>query len=522
MVNLDKKLFNAFFTSTAADFQYTLCDYIMENGCLSFTFWTCEGNICEPALGEKGGSGISMDIFDLGYSGDAVTVPMMEIQYFDEAFSVHTALFFKSSNRVLGVVTFHEEPPAEIVSEISECAPFIGSRMDELLARDANINVYVDYQKKIEFIKKGSQIFKAIELDKVIAVSLSFFMEVFTAEAVCALYKSEFSGYGLEENDLREKISIEGVSAWEFASKTDRTEFIEESCHSNDFNINNVFIVYEETMQIRFLLFNIHFDIVPDKEFSELVSSLVTIAVENAANHEAMTRFKLEENEMKATGSILNKFVQRDVYYDSYPEIYGISYPARTAGGDFFFVREQGDTVFFCVADVCGKGYSAAVFTVVLSVFVAMSNCFEGENGLENLTRTMNLFLIDKNFEDRFITAFFGTYNRTNKELKYISCGHEPGVLYDEKGMNVLGSHYLPLGIADDNYESESVPIPENSTLFVYTDGITEYISQDDLEDKVGALVKGDCENVVHELYKELVTDRDTQRDDFTCMLLNF
>ena len=48
-------------------------------------------------------------------------------------------------------------------------------------------------------------------------------------------------------------------------------------------------------------------DIVPDKDFSSLVSSIVSIAVENALNHEALTKFKIEETEIAHTADIRDK-----------------------------------------------------------------------------------------------------------------------------------------------------------------------------------------------------------------------
>lgn len=136
------------------------------------------------------------------------------------------------------------------------------------------------------------------------------------------------------------------------------TEFIDSMIDCSKFNIDNIFFIYEETQNIRIILFNIHFDVIPDKEFSELVSSIVTTAVENAQYHKRMTQIKVQESEMKVTGDILNKFVHKNLELKSGIKITGINYPARDAGGDFLMVKETENGIFFTVADVCGKGYS--------------------------------------------------------------------------------------------------------------------------------------------------------------------
>ena len=56
--------------------------------------------------------------------------------------------------------------------------------------------------KKVDFVKRASIIFMGLEIQEVISMSLSFFMDVFSADAVCAIYQNTFHGIGINEDDL--------------------------------------------------------------------------------------------------------------------------------------------------------------------------------------------------------------------------------------------------------------------------------------------------------------------------------
>lgn len=177
-----------------------------------------------------------------------------------------------------------------------------------------------------------------------------------------------------------------------------------------------------------------------------------------------------------------------------------------------------GNDYIFCVADVCGKGYSAAVLTVVLSVFMSH---FKSADELTAKVTNLNQFLISKNFGDRFITSFFGIYHSDTKELEYISCGHDPAaVLAKNNKIEYMTSDYMPMGIMLEDYKSKSIKIEDDSIIFIYTDGLIEYSSLDDLLCLVNALSEKKSKDIAESLYKELVTDTSLQKDDFTCLIM--
>jgi len=517
---LQKKLLESLFTTSRADLFQFLHDHLATAWFTPFTLWHVDNSICEPMNGKYLNAEGRYDIYDFGYDNKNLSREKRTLEYFDEQIEIENTFFFRHMDSVYGILTFHGDVEPKMVAEMNFYADYIGQRLSEIQARESNISVYVDYQKKIEFVKQSSRILQAVEIDEVIAVALSFFMDVFSAEAGCAIHEDEFQGFGVERDDIISSISVEGKPLHEDIKEMYATEFIDSFIECEKFNIDNIFYIYEESMKIRILLFNIHFDVIPDKEFSELVSTLVSTAVENAQYHRKMTLLKVQESEMSATGEILNKFVNKTLDIKSQFEVHGINYPARSAGGDYLIVKESDDHLFFCVADVCGKGYSAAVFTVVLSVFTENSIMFAGKGSLAELVTRLNDYLLGKNFGDRFITAFFGYIDKKSNKLTYLSCGHEPALLYGAEEDSTIKSDFLPIGLMPELYEEKSVTLKEGDALFVYTDGLIEYCEEEDLHKRVKQLAKSDGDNILDTLYEELVTDKEAQKDDFTGMVI--
>ena len=406
-------------SETTEEFIKQIEHILHKHDIYAFRIWDVRGNVCEPCSYIPSDLYATFDIYELGFKNEDFSSNInIDISYFDVTYHIDAALFFKHNNRVTHVITFERPLSKDVEENIRLYAPYFGRRSVELFSKERQMDLYIDYQKKVDFVKRASTIFMAIELQEVISMSLSFFMEVFSADAVCAYYNDEFYGIGLEENDLEENIIINQIPLSIYLKNTDETIFIENDVVSPKFNVKNTFFIYDKVANLHFALFNIIVDIVPDKDFSSLVSSIVSIATENALNHEALTKFKIEETEIAYTAEILNKFVKKNVFLDDNPNIYGISYPARNAGGDFVHLLKIGNDYIFCVADVCGKGYSAAVLTVVLSVFMSK---FNSSDNLTKQVTDINDFLISKNFSDRFITSFFGIYRSDISELEYIS-----------------------------------------------------------------------------------------------------
>ncbi len=162
-----------------------------------------------------------------------------------------------------------------------------------------------------------------------------------------------------------------------------------------------------------------------------------------------------------------NKKIQIDAYYKPHHEV----------GGDYYDVIDLGNNeIGFCIADVSGKGISAAL---LMSNFQAyLRALFTIDSNLQELVIKLNNRIIELTNSDKFITLFIGRINLTTKELKYINCGHIPPILYDrcDKTINYLKKGTIGVGMLSKmpQIKEGSYKITCSSRIICVTDGITE------------------------------------------------
>ncbi|WP_163337671.1 SpoIIE family protein phosphatase [Desulfopila sp. IMCC35008] len=163
-------------------------------------------------------------------------------------------------------------------------------------------------------------------------------------------------------------------------------------------------------------------------------------------------------------------------------DIYAFIDSAREVGGDlydFFFVDE--DRFYFLVGDVSGKGVPAAFFMAVTKTLLKVV----AERGLdpgEVLTK-VNKDLAEDNESCMFVTLFLAVIDVNTGEVRYANAGHNPPLIVPkgEPAQWVSSENELMAGVMDDtHYTTRVMTMRPGDTLFIYTDGVTEAMNNDD------------------------------------------
>ena len=104
--------------------------------------------------------------------------------------------------------------------------------------------------------------------------------------------------------------------------------------------------------------------------------------------------------------------------------------PHFEVGGDYYDVVKMGKDQFgFCIADVSGKGISAAL---LMSNFQAsLRALFTKEISLYQLIEKLNERVFDTAKGEKFITLFIARYNVVTRTLEYVNAGHNPPIFYN-------------------------------------------------------------------------------------------
>lgn len=208
--------------------------------------------------------------------------------------------------------------------------------------------------------------------------------------------------------------------------------------------------------------------------------------------------------------------------------------PAKEVGGDLYDFIIEGDELFFIIGDVAGKGVPASLYmTVTRTLFRNLAGNYQSA---ANIMREMNHAIASTNDSLTFVTAFVGVLDFKTHHLTYCNAAHNAPVIQLADGSCHLleVDTNLPIGIQDHfNYEEQQMPFPENTSMLLYTDGLTEamYMASDGSRKLFGE------ERILHDVEKNknasaievvdylkqhvtVFADGTEQGDDLTLMFL--
>jgi sigma-B regulation protein RsbU (phosphoserine phosphatase) len=167
------------------------------------------------------------------------------------------------------------------------------------------------------------------------------------------------------------------------------------------------------------------------------------------------------------------------------PEVTGydlaaLTQPLRFVGGDYYDVVRLGpqDTLL-CIADVAGKGLSAAL--LMSSLQATLKPLIAQRLLPRELCHRLNRILCDLTPEGKFISFFVGLLSSRDHRLTYCNAGHNPPLLIRPAGQSTeLNAAGAVLGqFPEWRYENSSVQIRSGDRLLVFTDGLVEACDTD-------------------------------------------
>jgi sigma-B regulation protein RsbU (phosphoserine phosphatase) len=156
--------------------------------------------------------------------------------------------------------------------------------------------------------------------------------------------------------------------------------------------------------------------------------------------------------------------------------------PARTIGGDYYdFLDLGGDQVGIAVADVSGKGISAALLMSVVQASLRVISSHRGSS-LSELAAQMNRFLYQSTGANKYATFFYAEVDARNGRLRYVNAGHNPPYLVrcatDTTEIAELCDGGTVLGLfPETEFQSAEMDLRPGDLLVAFTDGVTEALN---------------------------------------------
>jgi sigma-B regulation protein RsbU (phosphoserine phosphatase) len=209
-----------------------------------------------------------------------------------------------------------------------------------------------------------------------------------------------------------------------------------------------------------------------DRKLLETLSGPAALAIRNAKMAKDLIVKNRIEKEIEIVGEIQKTLLSQNIK-ENFP-IAGINIPAKVVSGDFYNFSELSNGVYgFGVADVSGKGIKSSL---LMSKASSLYRCLSKTNfSAAGLLDILNTEICETTSRGMFVTMLVGIYDSNKKELTLSNAGHEPPLIYSKDGnFSNFEEAGPPLGIAPKFKFKETKINFSNSSMYIFTDGITE------------------------------------------------
>ena len=209
-----------------------------------------------------------------------------------------------------------------------------------------------------------------------------------------------------------------------------------------------------------------------DRKLLETLSAPAALAIRNAKMAQEMIEQNKTQKEVEIVGEIQRSLLSSN-RKEPFP-LAGINIPAKVVSGDFYNFNDLGDGKYgFGVADVSGKGIKSSL---LMSKASSLYSCLSKTNfSPSSLLTQLNNEICETISRGMFVTMLIGIYDSNSKELLLANAGHEPPIILNEQNefsnFNEAGP---PLGIVPKTQYKEHTISFDKSSMYIFTDGITE------------------------------------------------
>ncbi len=221
--------------------------------------------------------------------------------------------------------------------------------------------------------------------------------------------------------------------------------------------------------------------IIKHLNFIQTLTNIIVVAIENMRFFKESLRQEALKKELELASKMQNMLIPNASILPKNDKIHMTSFylPHFDVGGDYYdYIPLNRNEFGFCIADVSGKGMSAAL---LMSNFQAnLRALFTYDISLDALVEKLNERVLHSANGEKFITLFVGKFNYKTRELQYINAGHNQPMLYQKvnKELLLLNKGCVGIGMVDEIpiIRKGSVTIEEPTKILCYTDGLVELI----------------------------------------------
>ncbi|MCF8335289.1 MAG: SpoIIE family protein phosphatase [Bacteroidales bacterium] len=227
--------------------------------------------------------------------------------------------------------------------------------------------------------------------------------------------------------------------------------------------------------------------------FIQTLSNIIIVAIENIRLYNESLRQEALKKELELASRMQSMLIPENNSLPNNERIFISTFyqPHYEIGGDYYdYIRLNEDEEVFCIADVSGKGISAAL---LMSNFQAnLRALFNTNTDLVEIISKLNERVWSTAKGEKFITLFLAKYNHKTGLLEYITAAHNPPILYKTESdeLQFLEDGCIGLGMLDEipYIMKGEMELTGRTKLLCYTDGLVELMGTDKVHYDTGQI----------------------------------
>jgi serine phosphatase RsbU (regulator of sigma subunit) len=221
-----------------------------------------------------------------------------------------------------------------------------------------------------------------------------------------------------------------------------------------------------------------------EKAFLGILIGQGSFAIENALLLEDLTQRERFQREIEIAGMVQSSLLPQENPRFKGLDIDGICYPAAEVGGDYYdFFRLDGSTIGVVIADVTGKGSSAAFYmAVVKGMMLSLTPIYTSP---KRLLIELNKRLFGRVDRQIFVTMTYAVIDMRKRILVFSRAGHNALIVRKQEDSSV--HYFTPDGIGlglekgkvfDKTISESKMPLMRGDLFLFYTDGVSEAMNR--------------------------------------------
>jgi sigma-B regulation protein RsbU (phosphoserine phosphatase) len=210
--------------------------------------------------------------------------------------------------------------------------------------------------------------------------------------------------------------------------------------------------------------------------FVQTLTNIIVVAIENQRMQRQSIIQERIKKELELASEMQKLLFPSDLPSNKSMDVSAKYIPRHEVGGDYYdFIPLGDDEYIICIADVSGKGISAALLMANFQATIRTLFNYQRFE-MEFLLEELNKKVMKSAKGEKFITFFIAHYQAHTKELTYVNAGHNHPFITNGRKVEMLTEGCIGLGMLDELpfINIGKKVLAPNTTIVLYTDGVVE------------------------------------------------